>query len=226
MVLVNKALCGLSGYPPERLVGEGLHRLLDPKQPADSRDALSRLLSGGSADEKVETRFIHACGDQIWVAVQATMIRDRSGEHLRRMVQVQDVTYRHHYEENLQYLASHDPLTGLQNRASFARELESHADLVRRYGADGALLLLDLDHFKYINDTLGHHAGDQLIGRVATVLSGRLRTSDVLARLGGDEFAVLLPRADAADRAGRRHGAARGAAGPSGSRSRGRATRP
>src|SRR5206468_3483414 len=116
----------------------------------------------------------------------------------RCLVQVQDVTYRRHYEENLQYLATHDPLTGLQNRASFANQLETHAEVVHRYGADGALLLLDLDHFKYINDTLGHHAGDQLIARVAHVLTGRLRTGDLLARLGGDEFAVLLPRADPA----------------------------
>jgi len=196
LVRVNAAMCTLSGYPAEQLVGSGLDELLDPQEADDTQSALRRLLAGGSGDPNVETRFIHACGDPIWVAVQATMIRDRAGERLRCMVQVQDVTYRHHYEENLQYLASHDPLTGLQNRASFAGELQSHADLVRRYGADGALLLLDLDHFKYINDTLGHHAGDQLIGRVAAVLSGRLRTSDVLARLGGDEFAVLLPRAD------------------------------
>ncbi len=196
LVRVNDALCALSGFTADHLVGSGFDELLDPDESDEKEEALRRLITGGSDDPNVETRFVHACGDTIWVTVQATMIRDSAGERLRCMVQVQDVTYRHHYEENLQYLASHDPLTGLQNRASFAGELQSHADLVRRYGADGALLLLDLDHFKYINDTLGHQAGDQLIGRVATVLSGRLRTSDVLARLGGDEFAVLLPRAD------------------------------
>jgi diguanylate cyclase (GGDEF)-like protein/PAS domain S-box-containing protein len=204
VVRVNAALSALSGYPAEKLVGWRFDALVDPHELPATQRAIAELLVGGADDDhagdpvdhNVETRFIHACGDPIWVSVAATMIRDRAGAHLRRMVQVQDVTYRHHYEENLQYLASHDPLTGLQNRASFAGELEAHADLVRRYGADGALLLLDLDHFKYINDTLGHHAGDQLIGRVAAVLSGRLRTTDVLARLGGDEFAVLLPRAD------------------------------
>ena len=65
------------------------------------------------------------------------------------------MTHRRHYEENLHYLATHDPLTGLHNRSSFAEQLDQHAELVRRYGSDGALLLLDLDHFKYINDTLG-----------------------------------------------------------------------
>jgi diguanylate cyclase (GGDEF)-like protein/PAS domain S-box-containing protein len=191
---VNDALCGLSGYTAETIVGRLFDSLLDADEP---HDALREVLGGGTSDYKAETRFTHACGDPIWVAVQATMIRDRSGERPRCLVQVQDVTYRRHYEENLQYLATHDPLTGLLNRASFASQLDAHADLVHRYGTKGALLLLDLDHFKYINDTLGHHAGDQLIARAARVLSGRLRTSDVLARLGGDEFAVLLPYADA-----------------------------
>jgi diguanylate cyclase (GGDEF)-like protein/PAS domain S-box-containing protein len=197
IVRVNAALCALSGYEADQLSESRFEGLLDPRESAETRLGLARLLAGGSADHNVEARFIHACGDPIWATVQATMIRDRAGERLRCMVQVQDVTYRHHYEENLQYLASHDPLTGLQNRASFAAQLEAHGDLVRRYGPHGAVLLLDVDHFKYINDTLGHHSGDQLIARVAAVLSKRLRTSDVLARLGGDEFAVLLPRADA-----------------------------
>jgi diguanylate cyclase (GGDEF)-like protein/PAS domain S-box-containing protein len=194
---VNEALGALSGYPPEKLVGSTFDALLDPQERLDDREPLGQRRSGGAGEYKVETRFTHACGDPIWVAVQATMISDRWGDQLRCLVQVQDITYRRHYEENLQYLATHDPLTGLLNRASFASQLETHADVVRRYGTDGALLLLDLDHFKYINDTLGHHAGDQLIARVAQVLSGRLRSSDILSRLGGDEFAVLLPRADA-----------------------------
>ena len=84
----------------------------------------------------------------------------------------------------------------MHNRSSFAGQLDTHAEVVRRYGSEGALLLLDLDHFKYVNDMLGHQAGDQLIARIAKVLAGRLRESDVLARLGGDEFAVLLPKAD------------------------------
>ncbi len=158
-----------------------------------------RLIEGDRSQYKVETRFVHVTGAPIWVAVQATMINDsESGDARRFLVQVQDVTHRRRYEENLQYLATHDPLTGLHNRSSFAAQLETHADLVRRYGDGGALLLLDLDHFKYVNDTLGHQAGDHVIARVAKVLAARLRESDVLARLGGDEFAVLLPKADVA----------------------------
>jgi len=96
-------------------------------------------------------------------------------------------------------MADHDPLTGLLNRRSFERELTDHVARSGRYGSEGALLMLDIDHFKYVNDSLGHNAGDAIIVRVAQALVSALRESDVVARLGGDEFAVLLPKADAAD---------------------------
>ncbi len=195
IVRVNSALCELTGRAVEQLAGMRFDALTHPIEGAFDRDAVGALLAGSRPNYKVETRFLHATGAAIWVALQATTINAGEGATRRFLVQVQDITHRRHYEENLHYLATHDPLTGLHNRASFAEQLDAHADIVRRYGSDGALLLLDLDHFKYVNDTLGHQAGDQLIARVATVLASRLRDSDVLARLGGDEFAALLPRA-------------------------------
>ncbi len=98
----------------------------------------------------------------------------------------------------LRHLADHDALTGLANRRRFEQELCRHLAQMRRYGPEGAVLLLDLDCFKSVNDTLGHAAGDRLLVRVATVLRERLRATDLIARLGGDEFAVLLPRVDRA----------------------------
>ncbi|CAN5159533.1 hypothetical protein BH20ACT16_BH20ACT16_08210 [soil metagenome] len=192
---VNHALCDLTGRTPQLLAGRRFDALTHPVEASYDRDAVGALLSGAQAQYKVETRFLHANGAAIWVALQATKINDDDRATRRFLVQAQDITHRRHYEENLHYLATHDPLTGLHNRASFVEQLDTHADIVRRYGADGALLLLDLDHFKYVNDTLGHQAGDQLIARVATILASRLRDTDVLARLGGDEFAALLPRA-------------------------------
>ena len=98
----------------------------------------------------------------------------------------------------LRHLADHDPLTGLLNRRRFEQELARHLAHVRRYGPEGAALVLDLDRFKPVNDTFGHAAGDRLLARVAHVLRERLRATDLVARLGGDEFAILLPRVDAA----------------------------
>jgi len=97
----------------------------------------------------------------------------------------------------LQREASEDPLTGLKNRRRFEEELEAAMARSRRDGSIGAVLMLDLDHFKQVNDTHGHPAGDRLIREVAEVLRRRARRSDVLARLGGDEFALVLPRSDA-----------------------------
>jgi diguanylate cyclase (GGDEF)-like protein len=92
--------------------------------------------------------------------------------------------------------ASQDSLTGLKNRRRFEEDLRAELARSRRYKVPGALLMLDLDHFKQVNDTLGHPAGDRVIADIAGVLRGRTRETDVLARLGGDEFAVVLPRCD------------------------------
>jgi diguanylate cyclase (GGDEF)-like protein len=95
--------------------------------------------------------------------------------------------------------ASQDPLTGLKNRRRFEEDLRTELARGHRYGVAGALLMLDLDHFKQVNDTLGHPAGDRVIGEIAAVLRKRTRETDVLARLGGDEFAIVLPNCDLAE---------------------------
>jgi diguanylate cyclase (GGDEF)-like protein len=101
---------------------------------------------------------------------------------------------RAHVESQLRHMADHDHLTGLLNRRAFERKLTEHLAQGERYGHEGAVLMLDLDEFKHVNDTLGHGAGDELIVRVGKALAERLRTTDTVARLGGDEFAILLPR--------------------------------
>ena len=99
----------------------------------------------------------------------------------------------------LQRQASQDPLTGLKNRRRFEEDLRTELARSRREGTTGALLMLDLDNFKQVNDTLGHPIGDRVIEEIAGVLGGRTRETDVLARLGGDEFAIVLPHCDAAE---------------------------
>ncbi|CAN5601450.1 hypothetical protein BH10ACT11_BH10ACT11_03490 [soil metagenome] len=112
----------------------------------------------------------------------------------RRLVgSTEDVTGRTGQEERLWYLANHDTLTDLYNRRRFMEELSRELAFSRRSGRSGAVLMLDLDNFKDINDSLGHLAGDVLLRRLASRLCTRLRATDTLARLGGDEFAMVLP---------------------------------
>ena len=103
----------------------------------------------------------------------------------------EDITDRAQNERRIAYLAQHDLLTGLANRALFSEKLEDAAKRAQRHGSTFNVLMLDLDKFKQVNDTLGHPAGDQLLVQVAQRLSSSLRDTDVLARLGGDEFAII-----------------------------------
>ena len=130
------------------------------------------------------------------MSLHLSLVRDEAGRPDHFVGQAIDVTDRKRFEAQLRHMADHDPLTGLLNRRSFDPELERQCLHVTRYGAEGALIVLDVDDFKSVNDTFGHTAGDELIVAVGGILSSRLRETDVLARLGGDEFAVLLPRAD------------------------------
>ena len=107
-----------------------------------------------------------------------------------------DITEQKRFETQIMHMANRDPLTNLLNRRRFHEELEGWLAQTRRFGIKGALLFLDIDNFKYINDSLGHQSGDILLVAIAGLLRERLRDTDILARLGGDEFAIILPHAD------------------------------
>jgi diguanylate cyclase (GGDEF)-like protein len=100
-------------------------------------------------------------------------------------------------EAELRFLADHDPLTGLLNRRRFRAELDQYVSFAGRYGGRGAVMIIDIDGLKQVNDKLGHQSGDNLIRRVADILRERVRGTDIVARLSGDEFAVLMPQTDA-----------------------------
>jgi diguanylate cyclase (GGDEF)-like protein/PAS domain S-box-containing protein len=191
---VNAALATITGFSREHLTGMPFEQVTHPDDRGNDEVAFEELTAGQRSSYNVEKRYVHSDGRPVWVAVNVNLIRGAGGEPRHFLTQVQDVTERRRYESRLQHMADHDPLTGLLNRRSFERELRAQTARMRRYGAEGAAILIDVDNFKAVNDTLGHHAGDELIVRVARALHGRLRDTDVLARMGGDEFAVLLPK--------------------------------
>jgi diguanylate cyclase (GGDEF)-like protein/PAS domain S-box-containing protein len=193
-IQVNDALCAITGYTREELEEMSFQELSHPADAGLDEEMMRSLLSGEQSTYWMEKRYVDVVGQVVWVAVHATLVRASDGSPQHFLGQIQDVSERVRYEAQLQHMADHDPLTGLLNRRSFERELNQHIHRVQRYGAEGAALVLDIDRFKHINDTLGHNVGDELIVKVAQTLRTRLRDSDVLARLGGDEFAVLLPK--------------------------------
>ena len=173
---VNDAFCAIVGDTRERLVGFARENITHPDDVAADAAALRSMLAGEATSHMRDKRYLHAAGHAVWAAINVTLIHDSDGRPLHFIAQVQDITDRRSHERQLQHMADHDPLTGLLNRRSFERELSRHAARVERYGATGSVLMLDLDHFKYFNDTQGHSAGDELIIRIAQGLKSRLRT--------------------------------------------------
>ena len=194
MLRVNRALCQLTGYSRERLERTSTAALVHPDDAATDLAAMTRLRTGEVEGFQLEQRLLHRDHHAVWVTVNASFVRHPDGTPLYCIRQVQNIDERKRYEGELGYLVEHDPLTGLLNRRGFVRELTHEMAYSRRYGGRGAVLFLDLDDFKLVNDTLGHNVGDEVISEVARILGERLRETDALARLGGDEFAVLLPQ--------------------------------
>jgi len=194
---VNQAFCKLTGYSRVELETLGFEALTHPEDVAEDASLLAQLVAGEIQRYEIETRCIDAERQVVWVLVTASLVYDDSGRPLYCIRQTQDIQERKQFAGHLEYLADHDVLTGLFNRPRFVRELSRQMSYAGRYGEHGAVLFLDLDNFKDVNDTLGHQAGDELIASVAHLLRARLRETDIFARLGGDEFAVLLPRVGA-----------------------------
>jgi diguanylate cyclase (GGDEF)-like protein/PAS domain S-box-containing protein len=138
-----------------------------------------------------EYRLLNRSGNEVWVRDDAVVLVDEDGSRVLQGIML-DITAQKRAEERLLYLADHDPLTGLFNRRRFFRELDGYLAWSERHGDPGAVLLLDVDRLKEVNDSLGHEAGDELLKHVAVQLLGRVRQTDAVARLGGDEFVVLL----------------------------------
>lgn len=187
---VNDALCEITGYTESELLAANVD-LLGHSDAADAEEEhVDRLMRGEVRSYRLERRIVHATGRSVWVSLSVSLVRDSSGVPRYCIKQLEDISDRKRFEGQLAYLADHDALTGLYNRRAFQRELDARTGSEARTG--GAVVVIDLDHFKDINDTLGHAAGDEVIVRVARLLAKRLRKTDVLGRLGGDEFATLL----------------------------------
>jgi diguanylate cyclase (GGDEF)-like protein/PAS domain S-box-containing protein len=198
LLRVNDALCRITGYTAEQLCARSLRDLSDSHDVEVDAAQHRELLEGLVHTYQIEKRYQHAWGHSVWVLLNVSLVRDDQGRSLHLIAQVQDISGRKELEGRLEHLVDHDFLTALFNRRRFEQALAQETKTAARYGGGGAMILLDLDHFKAVNDQFGHKAGDDLLKTVAAALRARIRETDVLARLGGDEFAILLPQVDAA----------------------------
>ncbi|WP_230414369.1 EAL domain-containing protein [Collimonas silvisoli] len=187
-ILTRWTLASARGLPLEKILSvvsetsgyripDLIHRILDNSLPVDNASNLLLVCNDGS---------------EVAVNLSAEPIRNLSGETIGTVLVLHDVSKDREYAAQLSYQASHDELTGLINRREFERRLTVAMITSRDQQRQHAVLYLDLDQFKVVNDTCGHAAGDELIRQVSVLLKQRLRDTDTIARLGGDEFGVLL----------------------------------
>src|SRR5918996_637682 len=190
---VNQALCEIAGYEPVELCRMRFSYFIHPDDVERLGADVRALARGEIATHQAEVRFMGRGTSRGWAAFSASLVRDAAGEPVHAVVHVQDVTERKRFEGQLKHLADHDALTGLFNRRRFTAELEREVLAANRYGSGGAVLVLDIDHLKLVNDSLGHAEGDKLIVRIARALKERLGGPDIIGRLCGAEFGVILP---------------------------------
>jgi diguanylate cyclase (GGDEF)-like protein/PAS domain S-box-containing protein len=189
-IRVNPAVCTMLGRPADELVGRLWTEYNHPEDESPRPGITDRLQSGHDtyADER---RYVRPDGSVVWASTYVSLVRDESRTPQYLLVQLLDITERKHMEQELSEQALHDSLTGLPNRAFLADRLRHGLAEARRLGTSLGVVFLDVDHFKVINDSLGHTSGDDLLRHAADRITGAIRADDTAARFGGDEFVIV-----------------------------------
>lgn len=188
----SPSVCNVLGYDADDLIGNHVFHFFHPDDLKSKRRIFTKFTDSSTKDVicyRVRTKDER----YIWLETSTTVITHHQSDEIIEIIAVsRDITERKETEERLLYLANYDSLTGLPNRALFRDRLKRSVVRAQRNSTQVALLFIDLDRFKTINDSLGHHAGDQLLRGVARRLKQFARQGDTIARLGGDEFTVIL----------------------------------
>ena len=194
IIEANPALVQMLGYTAEELTHNPLASYIHPDHLRDGHlPELGELAEGARQELQQELRYVHKGGGIVWSSAIASLVRGPSNEPLFVIVMAENISARKAQERILEHQALHDALTDLPNRTLLYDRLQQAILIGKREQHPLALLVMDLDRFKEINDTFGHHAGDDVLRQLAQRLKAHLRESDTVSRLGGDEFAVILP---------------------------------
>jgi diguanylate cyclase (GGDEF)-like protein/PAS domain S-box-containing protein len=195
-IRVNPTLCGILGRTQAEL--ESLH-WRDVTHPDDLDSGLGlvrELQQGRRSSFRTRKRYLTPDGSTVWAEVSVGVLPNEDGSVNEFLAQVVDNTEQVRAEQELLILATHDPLTGLANRAALRDEITRALSSSNRSGQLTAVLMIDLDRFKYVNDSLGHTAGDELLRAAADRIASSVRGGDLVARPGGDEFVIVMRQLD------------------------------
>lgn len=192
VVQINQTELLWLGRSKEEVIGQPFLTFFTEASQAAFRQHFPEFLKYGQIRD-LEFELVRKDGSTMPVLVSATAIKDQAGQLVMSRTTMFDITERKQLERELDRLARTDPLTGLSNRRDFYTLAERELARSRRFNAPLSLFMLDIDHFKDVNDRYGHAAGDEVLRRLSQTCRGMLRETDVLARIGGEEFAVLMP---------------------------------
>lgn len=191
--LVNGRFCEILGRAEDEIIGTDVMSFTHPEDLAWNEALLRKQRKEGTKFQ-AEKRYVRPDGSTVWCRVSVSFVRAPSGEIDSSIVVAEDITQQQLTVEQLKWTSEHDALTGLANRRAFELRLQAAVIRAMYTGGTVGLLLLDLDHFKHVNDSFGHSAGDFLLQAIGDRIAECLRAEDLVARLGGDEFAVLVER--------------------------------
>ena len=192
IVYVNQAFTDLTEYSRKEVLGKTPRLLQSSGTDVEARRMIKRALQ---KQEPIRTtiRNYSKTGKPYWLDISILPLRNKAGDVTHFVAIERDVTEQKEQEEKLEQLSRTDPLTGLLNRRSFEEISAKEYSRFARYGETYSLLMLDVDHFKSINDTYGHNIGDLVLKMLADDCVAHLRSNDVVARWGGEEFCLILP---------------------------------
>ena len=194
-IYLNNAVSEIYGYNQQDMLNRHFSDFQAPESIERDEAAFAQVFEGKELFQ-YETVHLDNNGDRVYISLNARPTFDAKGNVTHICGTARDITEQKQFEQELTYQAQHDTLTGLYNRSYFQSELERVISRIARSGAECALLYLDLDQFKYVNDTVGHAAGDRLLKECTELLRKNVREGDLLARFGGDEFTILLYNID------------------------------
>ena len=188
---VNRTYCEMLGVDASELVGHHVNEMTHPEDRNLTIEMIHDMARGDRRAARYVKRYVHRDGHVIYGELSVGVVRHDNGDVEGIVASVKDITDERALVAQLSHQALHDPLTGLANRALFQDRLERAVEARARTGAANALFLIDLDDFKGVNDSLGHHVGDELLIEISRRLEAVTRASDTLCRFGGDEFLYL-----------------------------------